>query len=95
MEKFLEILGGVTLFIMSCIFEGYVFITLWKWFIIPTFQAPVLSIPVGIGIILTISLLTSRKSQKENEKNVGEKMAEILLYVILVLIMGYIIQLFI
>lgn len=39
------------------IYYGFVLSVLWSWFIAPTFAVPELSIPVAIGISLTIGFV--------------------------------------
>lgn len=43
---------------LCSILNGYVLSILWAWFIVPTFHAPVLSIPVAIGVSMVIHYLT-------------------------------------
>lgn len=47
---------------VSAVLSGYVFIYLYEWFIIPTFQTPKISIMYSLGIMLLINYLLSEKS---------------------------------
>jgi hypothetical protein len=86
----------VVLIFFSLIFNGYTLSFLWKWFIIPMFNLPDFSLPHFIGLSLTISFLTMRIDVREKFKDEhSRELKMILVKPVLVLILGWIIQLFI
>ncbi len=64
--------------ILCRVYNGYILVKLWSWFIVPTFNLPALSIPVGIGISIVISLLTYQHipSITDNSKSTRVKLVE-------------------
>ena len=44
------------------IWEGFVFMKLWAWFVVPMFGLPALTIPVAIGIALLVGFLTHQRN---------------------------------
>lgn len=69
MRKFLESTGWFIWAVVGIIFRGYTLATLWAWFIVPTFfMAPVLSIPVAIGVNLILAFITKQVGVAKDEK---------------------------
>jgi multisubunit Na+/H+ antiporter MnhB subunit len=56
------------------IWNGYVLSVLWRWFMVPTFHLPTLSIPVAIGIAMVISYLTHQYDPYESPDSASERM---------------------
>jgi len=78
-------------------FEGYVFIKLWDWFVIPTFGLPKLSIYTAIGIMLLMGFLSHQLDIKKifEERTTKEKwVAFVMLFVrpAVFLFLGYIVK---
>lgn len=48
--------------------RGYVLVSYWMWFIVPTFGAKPLSIPVAIGISALISMVTHQRTAKDDSE---------------------------
>jgi hypothetical protein len=48
--------------------NGWVLSVMWAWFIVPTFNAPTLSIPMAIGISMVVGLLTYQNSKNDKEE---------------------------
>lgn len=42
----------------ASVFNGYVLSVLWRWFIVPVFHLPVLSIVQAIGISMVVTMFT-------------------------------------
>ena len=65
-----EFLKGFTIYIICSVIGiiayGYTFSLLWKWFIVPIFHLPELSIVYSIGIITILAFL-SGNGEKEGE----------------------------
>jgi hypothetical protein len=81
----------VVLIFFSLIFNGYTLSFLWKWFIIPMFNLPDFSLPHFIGLSLTMRIDVREKFKDEHSR----ELKMILVKPVLVLILGWIIQLFI
>jgi len=88
--KFITVLLGI---IITSIINGFVFLKLWLWFIVPTFQMQPLRLVEAIGIVFLIGYL---KKTESNE--FWKKFFSNLLFVILmsgfILFFGWIISLF-
>lgn len=67
MLKFL----GLCIAPFVAIWDGYVLTVLWRWFVVPTFHAPALSIPAAIGIALIVVMLTHRTRKPEDDPEYG------------------------
>jgi hypothetical protein len=50
---------------VAAILQGFVLSVLWGWFVVPTFDAPVLSIPVAIGVSIIVKMLTAHRPSTE------------------------------
>jgi hypothetical protein len=93
----LLVLSGL---ILGPIWYGYVLSILWGWFIVPTFQLPVLSTAIGIGIAMTIRFITNQDTECEKpEKSFWDRMGSMIGKIFVVpafaLLYGYIIKQFI
>ncbi len=90
---FSSILGIVA----SVIWSGFVLSQLWVWFIVPVFHAPQLTIPIAIGISMTVSYLTRQlDTAKDKEKNEWwEVIVLALAYPTITLILGWTVHLFV
>ena len=67
----MEKLGiGVTInaiFLLGTLTYGWALMTLWAWFVVPTFKVPTLSLALAIGLSLTIRLFTYQgESEQES-----------------------------
>ncbi|MGI6423606.1 MAG: hypothetical protein ACOX0X_03270 [Candidatus Dojkabacteria bacterium] len=103
MEKETENLLGLIVFsillVISAVITGFVLSVLWRWFIIPIFSLPPLSIPQATGIAIIVDFLTyQRHEEKDDNKKLIEKFLGSLVYVIfyplIILGLGWVIQLF-
>lgn len=50
-------IAGALVILFNIIAYAYAMVKLWLWFIVPTFAAPALSMPVAYGIMVLLSLL--------------------------------------
>lgn len=59
---------------LSAMFNGWVFATLWLWFIVPVFHLPVLGIAQAIGVAFVWSCLQAhpKKDDKEDVKKTAK-----------------------
>lgn len=98
METFGKICFGIIVIIFSCVVGGYVFKTLWAWFIVPTFNAPVLSIAQAIGIMSILNYTKPKTKDTDKERTATEVFVrglfEVVLYAIVALLFGWIVHLF-
>lgn len=51
----------------SSLINAFVLLKLWAWFVVPTFAAPAITLPVAIGLGSIIGLLQHVQSQQEKE----------------------------
>lgn len=49
------------------IWEGFVFMKMWAWFVVPIFGLPAITIPVAIGIALLIGFLTHQRNGESDD----------------------------
>jgi len=103
MTAILMVLGALVLIplviTISSIINGYVFSTLWGWFIIPIFGLTALSIPQAIGISMIVSFLTyqfqpsnKQNTKEDDQKDMITRILHLVLYPITVLAVGYIVK---
>jgi hypothetical protein len=61
MNKFYSVIGAVViwlgLLVGAIVLNAWVVSVLWKWFMVPIFHLPVLTIPMAIGTVLVINYL--------------------------------------
>lgn len=84
-------------FVVASIFGGWVLTVLWRWFIIPTFGLPALSIPLAIGINLVVGhLVLLSQPNTDKGKSIFDNLAESLVFAMttrtLFLISGFILH---
>jgi len=75
------------------LWNGYVLTVLWRWFMVPVFNLPILSLPVAIGISLVIGLLT-QQYQSIPEDDRFKPFVYSILVPFVALAMGWIVHLF-
>lgn len=56
---------------VSVVTSGYALTILWGWFVVPTFGAPALSIPVAFGLSLIVSFMTHQESKSAKSDDDG------------------------
>jgi len=82
---------------MLSLLGGFVFMTLWDWFIVTTFQARTINLPQAIGLVLIVGYLKP-KTKKEDDDLDMEKVGKSFLTAIFmagcVLGIGWIVTLF-
>jgi len=97
----MAVFGGfvyaVLLMVFGSIYGGYALTILWKWFVVPIFHTPELSIPSAIGIALVVNYLTKHTSDcKKEEKSFSTRMVEgtveVLLKPSFAILMGWVVQ---
>lgn len=73
----MKIIGYVTSFIVVIVFasiwSGYALSVLWAWFIVPTFDLPLLSIPAAIGVSMIVSYMTHQTIPSDKDESFFEK----------------------
>ena len=96
---FIVLFAFLAVFVIGVV-RGWVLTILWSWFVVPTFHVPEISIPVAIGLALTIGMFQTKKIQTEekSKKSSSELFGEILGVglgaPLLVLFFGWIVKLF-
>lgn len=102
--KGLTFLGGLTAIVIALvlgsILNGWVLSTLWGWFVVPIFGLPVLPIAAAIGISLTVKYMTHQISpdceekKREAAEQIGRLVGVTVLYPLLAVFIGWIVQKF-
>ena len=80
---------------VAAFFEGLVLSIMWRWFVVPVFHAPELSITYAIGLALLVNMLTFRVRKSENAPETSEIVASGLVTPWVFLGCGWIVKLFI
>lgn len=61
----LAVAGGIGLIIGAVLIRAWALVTLWGWFVVPVFAgAPVITMPVAIGISLIVGMFTQHLQDK-------------------------------
>jgi len=58
---------GVILFVVTPICRGWAMSVLWRWFVVPAFELPSISITQAIGLILVLNYIVSWPAAKKSE----------------------------
>lgn len=62
----------ILLLIVSALSRGFVFQRLWIWFFVPTFAAPMVTIPTALGISALVAMLTFHAKHTDNQKSFSD-----------------------
>lgn len=91
------VVGGLAT-IAAAFVNGWVLSILWGWFIQPYFEVPALTIPLAIGIVLVVGFLTHQGKQAKDTRDTAQQLSdaasEVILYPLVVLALGYFVQMF-
>jgi putative Mn2+ efflux pump MntP len=66
----------IILMVYAAMLNGWALAKLWSWFIVQTFNLPVLSIPAAIGLSMVVGYLTHQMSDKKNEDEYWETLVK-------------------
>jgi hypothetical protein len=92
------VLGAIVsvsvLLALTAIWVGFVFSTMWGWFVAPVTTLPEIGIAEAIGLSITIHLFTNRTAVNQNAET-GAKVMGLLLYPLYALFFGWIVLQFI
>lgn len=66
MEKFIVAVLKFVNSVALSILNGYTLATLWGWFVVTTFGAPVITIPIGIGLYMLVKFVTMKKPSDQD-----------------------------
>ena len=99
MNKFIKkLLLTLFLAIPSTFFQAFVFLKLYTWFFVTTFNFPTINIWQSLGILVTIGFLKYRVGTEIKEKTIMENIQEIVnadIVYLVSLLLGYLIFLMI
>ena len=78
----MTVFAFIVVVVVEAICEGFALSVLWRWFVASTFGLPVLSMPQAIGLMLVISVATSRyiDNDQANRKDATDVLVEGLFY---------------
>jgi len=100
----MKIIGLITVFVvtavLSALWNGYALSVLWRWFVVPVFGVPALSVCYAIGVSIVVSYLThSYQSTASDGKTWQKQFADSLAYCsakpAIALLFGWVVTLFI
>jgi NhaP-type Na+/H+ or K+/H+ antiporter len=96
--KTLGCIGILAVVVTGAVLGGLALSVMWDWFIVPTFDAPQLSIPAAIGIALVVGYLTHHGQTSNKPEKKEDAIIELLVWSIgqplFYLALGYIVHLF-
>ena len=95
MENFGKFIAILLTMIINPIIRGYVFISLWGWFVVTTFNLNPLRLVEGIGLMFVFGYLTTKLNVDEkNDTSLVEKLLthtiSQIIYAVMILLFGYI-----
>lgn len=95
MENFGKFIAILLTMIINPIIRGYVFISLWGWFVVTTFNLNPLRLVEGIGLMFVFGYLTTKLNVDEkNDTSLVEKLLthtiSQIIYAGMILLFGYI-----
>lgn len=95
---FVVVMMGIVLVPMA-MWRGFVLSKLWLWFIVPTFNAPALSLTAAIGLSILVGMFTYgiASQYSDKDKTSGDEWKGIgngFLYPLISLGFGYVVTLF-
>src|ERR1041385_1877056 len=61
--------------------KGFTLATMWRWFIVPLFKVPELSVLRAIGLFLTIDVLTQRRRRQDEDADQLKETVNAILFV--------------
>lgn len=61
---------------------GWILTILWAWFVVPTFRAPVLTLPVAIGLALIARLFGFSTSSTDEKKSQADRFSYVAVWMI-------------
>lgn len=82
MENFKKIMWLFFATITEAIIEGFVFMKLWLWFVVPNFHVQPLGMAGSIGIILLISFVRARRGRGKSTEKFWEFLKNSLLFTV-------------
>lgn len=94
--------GAVIVWVSTVVLRGWVLTVLWGWFVASTFNVRPLTITAAIGLSMIVAFLTAQykptKNTTSSKKNswtmLAEQLVFAIIYPLLSLGIGYIVQLF-
>ena len=98
METFGKLMTVVLAMIISPIINGFVFMKLWIWFIVPIFKAQPLRLIEAIGVLCLISFIGTKMDNEANKDEFWKDFTKKIVFVVLLagfaLLYGWIVSLF-
>lgn len=100
-DKTLTCIGALTVAAIGTplliILSGFVLKQLWGWFVVPTFGLPELSIPIALGLSLTVTMLTGapENKPKDEQEEWWEPLLRLIAKPVIFLVYGFIVHLFV
>lgn len=94
--KLLELIGFLGVLALSSLWSGYVLTIIWKWFMVPAFGLPALSIPMAIGLIVTAHCIQKPPEPTTRETEplaiLKDGLSRLFLYPLISLLVGWVVH---
>jgi cytochrome bd-type quinol oxidase subunit 1 len=91
----LTLLGIPVLLALTSMWRGYVLMVLWRWFIVPAFHLPPLTLTLAIGLSLIVGYLTHQApTTKDESPAFGRSVLLALIFPAIALLVGWLVTLF-
>lgn len=95
METFGKICFSIIAIIVSTLLSGFIFMLMWGWFVVPTFNLQYLTLIQCIGLRFFLNQFSSNQLKQDfTFAELGEMFARELISGGLILLLGWIIHLF-
>lgn len=96
MQSLLIFLGFPVLLALTSMWRGYVLMVLWRWFMVPAFHLPSLTLTLAIGLSLIVGYLTHHTPTKDDDDSpdFGRLVCLALIYPAFALLVGWLVTLF-
>jgi len=80
------------LLVLVSLIDGWIFVRLWRWFILPTFQLPALTIWPAVGICIVVRYLTRGRGPVDKDEPVWKTIVNSVAYSVMVFLLGALIH---
>lgn len=85
--------GVVGLILILAICQGFVFATLWGWFVVPALDVKPISITMGVGLIALTTIFHRPLPKMENDENLGKMIGNVIGVNLIPLFVGWLAKL--
>jgi len=98
MEALSKILAGIVMVVIGTIVNGFFFMKIWTWFMVPVFEnLPVLTFPQSVGVATFIMIIRQKRTDTKGKDflDVVSEWFEGLFYTVVLFGLSYVVYFFI